>query len=87
MQVKLKGRVIGGRSCCCRTRDHKVSKKCWLRNLKVNTQETENRPESDISRVLQGKLSGVFIEPSNGSSEHLPVTQTASRQTFPESRK
>lgn len=35
---------------------------------KVETEETENRPEADISRTLQGKISGVLISPSSGSS-------------------
>ncbi len=35
---------------------------------KVDTEETETRPESDIARTLQGKISGVLISPSNGSS-------------------
>ncbi|WP_203257137.1 SusC/RagA family TonB-linked outer membrane protein [Hyunsoonleella ulvae] len=35
---------------------------------KVDTQETEGRPETDISRTLQGKISGVQISAPNGSS-------------------
>ncbi len=35
---------------------------------KVGTDETEGRPEADISRTLQGKISGVQISPPNGSS-------------------
>ena len=35
---------------------------------KIDTQETETRPEADIARTLQGKISGVQISPSNGSS-------------------
>ncbi len=35
---------------------------------KVDTEETEGRPEADISRVLQGKISGVQITAPNGSS-------------------
>ncbi|WP_298541459.1 SusC/RagA family TonB-linked outer membrane protein [uncultured Aquimarina sp.] len=34
----------------------------------IDTEETESRPEVDISRSLQGKISGVQISPSNGSS-------------------
>lgn len=35
---------------------------------KVETGETENRPEVDIARTLQGKISGVSIAPNDGSS-------------------
>ncbi|MEM8510454.1 MAG: SusC/RagA family TonB-linked outer membrane protein [Bacteroidota bacterium] len=35
---------------------------------KVATEETEGRPEADISRTLQGKISGVQIIAPNGSS-------------------
>lgn len=35
---------------------------------KVATEETDSRPEADIARTLQGKISGVLITPSNGSS-------------------
>ncbi|WP_282085708.1 SusC/RagA family TonB-linked outer membrane protein [Aquimarina algiphila] len=35
---------------------------------KVETEETENRPEADIARTLQGKISGVLISPNDGSS-------------------
>ncbi|MDH7445620.1 SusC/RagA family TonB-linked outer membrane protein [Aquimarina sp. 2201CG14-23] len=34
----------------------------------IDTDETESRPEVDISRTLQGKISGVQITPSSGSS-------------------
>ncbi|UOY05281.1 SusC/RagA family TonB-linked outer membrane protein [Muricauda sp. SCSIO 64092] len=35
---------------------------------KVNTAETEGRPEADVTRTLQGKIAGVQITPSSGSS-------------------
>ena len=35
---------------------------------KVDTEETEGRPEVDLSRTLQGKISGVQITAPNGSS-------------------
>lgn len=35
---------------------------------KVDTEETERRPEADLSRTLQGKISGVQIIGSDGSS-------------------
>jgi TonB-linked SusC/RagA family outer membrane protein len=38
----------------------------------VSTTETENRPESDLTRTLQGKVSGVQITASNGSSGSVP---------------
>ncbi|AXT49522.1 SusC/RagA family TonB-linked outer membrane protein [Aquimarina sp. BL5] len=34
----------------------------------IDTEETDSRPEVDISRTLQGKISGVQITPSSGSS-------------------